>query len=102
MRSLSITAILVSAFLPACAAPDGGSVVSHNDVIYLSPARNGWEGLPLGNGTLGAQVWHDDGLCFQLNTPLSGVYNGALGRLRLRTRPERALRQSSCSPVLRA
>jgi hypothetical protein len=41
----------------------------------------------LGNGTLGAQVWQPDGWMFQLNTPLSGVYGGALARLHLRTTP---------------
>jgi hypothetical protein len=68
-------------------ASDGAQVASHNDVVYLSPARQGWEGLPLGNGRLGAQAWHPDGLMFQLNTPLSGVYGGALCRVRLRTTP---------------
>jgi alpha-L-fucosidase 2 len=71
----------------AAATPDIQAIVSHNDVVYLAPARQGWEGLPLGNGTLGAQVWQPDGLMFQLNTPLSGVYGGALCRVRLRTTP---------------
>lgn len=66
---------------------DMRGVVSHNDVIYLAPARQGWEGLPLGNGTFGAQVWQPDGLIFQLNTPLSGVYGGAIARLQLGTTP---------------
>ncbi len=60
-------------------------VVSHNDVVYQFPAREGWEGLPLGNGTLGAQAWQPDGMLFQLNTPLSGVYGGAICRVRLRS-----------------
>ncbi len=64
---------------------DMRGVVSHNDVVYLFPAREGWEGLPLGNGTLGAQVWQPDGLLLQLNTPLSGVYGGAICRLRVRS-----------------
>lgn len=84
-------AIITTVFLAACATlaqtGDTGAIVSHNDVIYLSPARQGWEGLPLGNGTLGAQVWQPDGLMFQLNTPLSGVYGGALCRVRVRTTP---------------
>jgi len=71
----------------AASAADIQAIVAHNDVIYLAPGRQGWEGLPLGNGTLGAQVWQPDGLMFQLNTPLSGVYGGALCRVRLRTTP---------------
>ncbi|NCO33483.1 MAG: hypothetical protein AUJ92_11285 [Armatimonadetes bacterium CG2_30_59_28] len=66
---------------------DVPSIVSHNDVVYLSPARQGWEGLPLGNGALGAMVWQPEELIFQLNTPLSGVYGGAICRLRLGTLP---------------
>jgi hypothetical protein len=62
---------------------DVRGLVAHNDVIYLSPARQGWQGLPLGNGTLGAQAWNPEGLSFQLNTPLSGVYGGGLARLNL-------------------
>ncbi|MBI4027272.1 MAG: hypothetical protein HY360_19965 [Verrucomicrobia bacterium] len=67
--------------------PDTPKIVAHNDVIYESPARLGWEGLPLGNGTFGAQVWQPDGLTFQFNTPLSGVYGGAIARLRFATAP---------------
>lgn len=66
---------------------DGAAAASHNDIIYLSPARQGWEGLPLGNGTFGAQVWQPDGLVFQFNTPLSGPYGGAVARLKFYTTP---------------
>ena len=38
-------------------ALDGSRIAAHNDVVYQAPAREGWEGLPLGNGTFGAQVW---------------------------------------------
>jgi alpha-L-fucosidase 2 len=62
-------------------------IVAHNDVVYLSPARQGWEGMPIGNGTLGAMVWHPEELVFQLNTPLSGVYGGAVCRLKIGTSP---------------
>ncbi len=66
---------------------DVPSLVARQDVFYLSPARQGWEGLPLGNGTLGAMVWQPEALTFQLNTPLSGVYNGAICRVHLRPMP---------------
>lgn len=66
---------------------DMRGIVSHNDVVYLSPARHGWEGLPLGNGRLGAQLWHYDGFRLQLNSSLSAVYRGAICRARLVTKP---------------
>lgn len=69
--------------------PSGrADVVGHHDVVYLSPPRQGWEGWPLGNGRLGAQVWQPDGLVLQLNTPLSGVYGGSICRLHLRSNPD--------------
>lgn len=88
--SIVLSAMLALVWLASQApasTPDFAGIVSHNDVVYLSPARQGWEGLPLGNGTLGAQAWQPDGLMFQLNTPLSGVYGGAICRVRLRTTP---------------
>jgi len=66
---------------------DYASFLSRNDIVYLSPPREGWEGLPLGNGRLGAQAWQPDGLTFQLNTPLSGVYGGAIARIHLGAEP---------------
>lgn len=83
---LLLVALTVSCGVQAdLAKADMKGVVSHNDVIYQFPAREGWEGLPLGNGTLGAQVWQPDGMLCQLNTPLSGVYGGAICRVRLRS-----------------
>ena len=66
---------------------DGDAAASHNDVVYAVPAREGWQGLPLGNGRLGAQVWQPDRLLFQINTPFSGVYGGAIARLKFATEP---------------
>ena len=66
---------------------DYAGFLSRNDVVYLGPARAGWEGLPLGNGTLGAQVWQPEGITLQLNTPLGGVYGGAIARVHLKTSP---------------
>lgn len=66
------------------------ALVARNDVVYLSPAVDRPEGLPLGNGRLGAMVWNEDLLNVQLN-------HGALwrhfqlvssGRLHLKTVPE--------------
>ena len=86
--------LAVPAFvLPASgAAPrevDATDVAAHSDLVYLAPAREGWEGVPLGNGNMGAQAWHaDGGLSLQLNTAWSGVYDGSLGRLHVRTTPD--------------
>lgn len=42
--------------------------LSRHDIVYLSPAYEGCEGLPLGNGDLGAMVWFTrTGLRLQLN-----------------------------------
>lgn len=91
LLALGIVSIAAAATSGAGAEPwpqvDGAAVAAHNDVVYLAPAREGWMGLPLGNGTLGAQVWQPDGLMFQFNTPLSGVYGGAIARLCLATAP---------------
>jgi len=77
-----------SAWCAEAAGVSWRGVVDHNDVIYRRPAHEGWQGLPLGNGTLGAQAWHaDNGMTFQLTTALSSVYGGSLGRVRLRTTP---------------
>ncbi len=84
---LALVFLLSTALTTAAelARVDMRGIISHNDVVYQFPAREGWEGLPLGNGTLGAQVWQPEGLMFQLNTPLSGVYGGALCRLQVRS-----------------
>lgn len=80
-------AFLSAAGLAWAAAPfsvDMRGLLSQQDVIYRAPARQGWEGLPLGNGTLGVQAWQPDGLKFQLNTALGGVYDGALCQVTIR------------------
>jgi alpha-L-fucosidase 2 len=38
-----------------------------NDVVYLAPALHSYEALPIGNGTLGATVWNENGMNYQLN-----------------------------------
>ncbi len=89
-----VLALAVPSLVPASrgAAPreaDAAAVAAHNDVIYLAPAKEGWAGVPLGNGNLGAQVWHADaGLTLQLNTAWSGVYDGSLARLCVQTTPD--------------
>src|SRR5690606_3022529 len=44
------------------------SFLSQHDVVNLSPAVNGYEGFPVGNGDLGAMGWTPtDRLFFQIN-----------------------------------
>ncbi len=47
---------------------DMSSYLRRHEIVFLSPPYHGWEGLPLGNGTMGGPVWFDErGLRFQLN-----------------------------------
>jgi hypothetical protein len=48
--------------------PDMPNYLSRHDVVYLSPPTQGWEGLPLGNGSMGGLIWtSEEGLNFQVN-----------------------------------
>lgn len=66
---------------------DYASFLSKHDVVYRGPAWAGWQGLPLGNGKLGAQVWQPGPLALQLNTALSAVYGGGICQLYLTSQP---------------
>ena len=47
---------------------DRAGFLSQHDVVYLSPAVDGYEGFPLGNGDLGAMAWTPpDKLFFRIN-----------------------------------
>lgn len=95
MRALAALLLVVGWNGPAFAEPTqiGGLAVdlpahlARNEVVYLAPAREGWQGLPLGNGRLGAIQWQPDDLLLELNSALSGVYGGAIGRIHLKTTP---------------
>jgi hypothetical protein len=57
MRFFPALAVLIFSLLGAesigaAAREENNSLswLAHNDVVYLSPALKGWEGLPLGNG----------------------------------------------------
>ena len=42
--------------------------LSQHDIVYLSPATEGYDGFPVGNGDLGAMAWTPpDKLFFQIN-----------------------------------
>lgn len=42
--------------------------LSRHDVVFLSPPLEGWEGLPIGNGSFGGPLWaNEEGLIFQAN-----------------------------------
>jgi hypothetical protein len=42
------------------------SYLSQHDVVYCSPALDGGQGMPIGNGDLGAMLWCPDGLRLQV------------------------------------
>ncbi len=47
---------------------DRAAYLSQHDVVYLSPAVDGYEGFPLGNGDLGTMAWTPpDKVLFQIN-----------------------------------
>ncbi len=47
---------------------DRKSYLLKHDIVYLSPAYEGYEGFPLGNGDLGGMIWcTPDGLKIQIN-----------------------------------
>ena len=75
------TSIIIALFLPAFASGDTvigfngkkllvdrEKYLSQHDVVYLTPATEGYEGFPIGNGDLGAMGWTPvDKLHFQIN-----------------------------------
>jgi len=69
---------------------DVAGLVARNDVVYLSPATDRPEGLPLGNGQLGAMVWNEDLLNVQLNhgSLWRGFQAVSSGRVHLKTAPD--------------
>ncbi len=46
---------------------DFPSFVAQHDVVYLAPALDGSQGMPLGDGDLGAMFWCPERLLFQLH-----------------------------------
>ncbi|MFC1739633.1 glycoside hydrolase N-terminal domain-containing protein [Planctomycetota bacterium] len=80
MSKVAIVIILVFSFTSAGATNkeigfDGNKLsvdtekyLSQHDVVYLTPATEGYEGFPIGNGDLGAMGWTPtDRLHFQIN-----------------------------------
>jgi len=43
---------------------DYAAYLSGHDLVYLSPAEDGWEAMPLGNGDLGGMLWNPGGDLF--------------------------------------
>lgn len=46
---------------------DYAALCARNDLVYLSPAVYPFEAMHLGNGNLGATLWNEGGLTWQLN-----------------------------------
>src|SRR4029453_18969522 len=40
---------------------DYASYLSKHDIVYLSPALEGYEGFPIGNGDMGGMLWTPSG-----------------------------------------
>jgi hypothetical protein len=51
VRPSIVIALTFLAGSATASTPDTQGIVAHNDVVYLAPARQGWEGLPLGDLT---------------------------------------------------
>lgn len=66
---------------------DRKSLLSRNDVVYLSPAINEHEALPVGNGRLCAVVWNTDGLNLQVNHANNVWYQNSSGRIKIKATP---------------
>ena len=45
---------------------DHGAYMSQHDVVYHAPALHGAQGMPIGDGDIGAMVWCPDTLRFQI------------------------------------
>ncbi|MCS7253859.1 MAG: LamG-like jellyroll fold domain-containing protein [Armatimonadota bacterium] len=64
------------------------ALLSRNDVVYLSPATFEFEAIPIGNGKLGAVVWNEDLLSFQLgHSDYYGIEFPSLCRIRIISEP---------------
>lgn len=66
---------------------DSKALLSHNDVVYLSPAVHEHEAMPVGNGRLCAVVWNQNGLDLEITSADSVWFQNSSGRVRIATRP---------------
>ncbi|MCC6442097.1 MAG: glycoside hydrolase N-terminal domain-containing protein [Armatimonadetes bacterium] len=65
---LSLPAIGGTFEIKAPFAVDAPAYFARHDIAYRTPALEGYEGFPIGNGDLGAMVWcHKTGLTLQIN-----------------------------------
>lgn len=47
---------------------DNATYLNKHDIVYRTPAYEGFEGFPIGNGDLGGMVWnHKNGIEIQIN-----------------------------------
>ena len=67
MRSLAEMLLLGLILVLPLRAENRAVSSGRDDVVYLAPATESYEALPIGNGRLGATVWNERGLSYQLN-----------------------------------
>ena len=58
--------------------PQRGVSSGRNDIVYLVPAKEPYEALPLGNGQLGVMVRNTDGAVFKGKIDEVKIYNRVL------------------------
>ena len=101
--------------MTSCSFPGGLTTVdyaaflSRHDVVYLAPPTEGIDGLPVGNGELGAMIWAPaDRLQLQINKvglwddrPNGSFTSWATKRsARLSDQPERQRSATACQPTI--
>jgi hypothetical protein len=69
---------------------DVAALLARNDIVYLSPAVNEHEALPVGNGRLNAVVWNERGIDLQINHANNVWFQHASGRVRIDGLPDPA------------
>src|ERR1041384_3644390 len=67
MRSVGEALLLGLVFVLPLRADNRAVSSGRDDVVYLAPATESYEALPIGNGRLGATVWNERGMSYQLN-----------------------------------
>lgn len=63
-----ISLLMIAGVLTGCGPTSDNPAVQsgRNDVVYLAPATERYEALSIGNGRLGATVWNENGMSYQL------------------------------------
>jgi alpha-L-fucosidase 2 len=108
MRLTILSLVLVACVAAASARslPDGAQLVAHNDVTWHSLGVNENDSMPIGNGSLGANVWTEANgdLVLLVSSPDAWTEMGKLvklGRVRIRLTPNPFVGSKDFTEVLR-